>query len=219
MSTQIKRTSLVIFAGATLIVLVLLVVLFFPGKAIEASAAEKVQVALSSLDESVRTTMEEDPILGFSSNPYDYISDGKNEYYNSIIALGPEALPELERTLRGSDHSGLTEYLICIAIEEVSGADVRAIEQDPFAWSDADEFEKKWTEIKESLPESINEILYSRELSNQEKMYRIEVYGLLAVPVIEDLLSEKKLDVNLSASLSDYVSKHPLSESEKSALR
>lgn len=66
--------------------------------------------------------MQENPDLAISSNPYDFIRDGVNPYYNEIIAMGSDALPSLKKELKESPANGCEEYLFAIAIEEILNA-------------------------------------------------------------------------------------------------
>ena len=91
----------------------------------EASAAEQVQMNMEKIDQSIQREIREHTDLSFSSNPYDYIQD--SEYYDNVIELGVAALPELENMLKTSENNGLNEYIVAIAIEEISHADVNSI--------------------------------------------------------------------------------------------
>ena len=188
-------------------------------KPAEASADEEVKVQLDQMDASLDAMIENDPALASSSNPYDYIVGGKNQYYNTLIALGPKALPALEDALYNSKYDGLTEYLIAVAIEEITQADVKDITGDPYAWSDANEFSEQWKGIKESVPESIDEILQSNEWNEEEKLDRIEAYGLLAIPILEQELSQGEMEESFSEIVQEYVDDHPLDAVEEKSLR
>ena len=219
MSKILIRTGLAALAAVVIAAVVLIVLISLPGNTPAANADEEVRDILVALEESTRAAMEDDPMLAVSSNPYDYIANGRNEYYNYIVAMGPVALPELERALMRSDQGGLTDYLVCIAIEEVSGADVRAICQDPFAWSTSFEFRDNWVAIRDSLPVTIQEILRSSVMSNQQKMERISAYGLLAVPVLKDALQQGGLNESLVTLVKEYLAARPLTNAELDALR
>jgi hypothetical protein len=117
------------------------------------SAADKVQISLKDIDSGIQKEIREHPMLALSSNPYDYIKD--NEYYEDLISLGVDALPELERTLEKSEENGLNEFIIAIAIEEISQADVKEILDDEFAWDTAKGFKAKWDKVKADAPKSI----------------------------------------------------------------
>lgn len=204
MTASVNKKRIVALIVSTVVIVSLFAALNLP-KNQAAATEETVRVNLESLRESIDATEASNPLLMFSSNPYDYVSDGKNEYYNKIVALGPEALPSLEKALVESPNNGLNEYIIAIAIEDVAKADVRGIEKDPFAWSDAKEFEKKWLEINKTLPERINAIVFSEELDNERKLEQLKPYGLLAMPELEDALGSGDLDKALAATLQNHV--------------
>ena len=243
MTTTMKRVCLAVAAGLLLITATVLLILYLPrstavasdeagagtgaeasaeaiaeAKAVEA-AVEMVRDAVFNLEAAIWASIEEERMLSFSSNPYAYINDGRNSSFNTFVEVGPVGLPVLERALMSSSGGGLADYIICIAIEEVSGANVRAITEDPFAWATALDFRSLWPEVRRSAPEKILGILAANGLSNQEKMERISAYGLLAVPVIKDALLQGGLDESLVALLNDYVAERPLTDYEMSALR
>ena len=128
-------------------------------------------------------------------------------------------LPVLERALMSSNQGGLDDYIICIAIEEVSGVSLRTIKESPYSWGTAMAFRSLWPEVRSSASELINGILASKQLSNQEKMERISAYGLLAVPIIKDALLQGGLEESLVSLLNDYVAARPLTDYEIDALR
>jgi hypothetical protein len=158
-------------------------------------------ISIEAMDDSIERTMDEDHLLGLSSNPYDYISDGKNEYYNKIVALGPAALPELEAALFASEESGLAEYLLAVAIEEVAQADVRSIER----WGTAEEFRGLWFDIKQTIPERVDAIVQSGDLNAGEKIEQLSVYGVLALPELDRVIQEGGIAEELAFRLKEHV--------------
>lgn len=150
----------------------------------EVSAEEKVRINLHRIDESISEAIEEESELALSSNPYDYIEN--NEYYKNIIGLGVSALPELEKSLVNSETNGLNEYILAIAIEEITHADVNGILEEEYGWENAKEFSKEWTAIKENVNKEVLEIATSSHLTAIEKCEKLENYGVLAVPSIKE---------------------------------
>ena len=59
-----------------------------------------------------------------SSNPYDYILDSKA--FDRLTSYGLEALPVVLNELEESEQDGLKEYLLALAVEKISGRDLRA---------------------------------------------------------------------------------------------
>jgi len=176
------------------------------------------RVSRESLSSSIEKSMENDPSLRFSSNPYDFIKDGKNEYFNELIARGPDVLPDLEDALYGSEENGLEEFLLALAIEEVSQVDVTAIESDPFAYSNTIEFRKMWSTIRQETPERVIAIVNSKEMNDDEKMEQLGAYGILAVPTLEKMVLAGELDNKLLERVEDRIESFDLSTNTKRAL-
>ncbi len=175
-------------------------------------------ISIAGMGASVKELEAKDEYLVFSSNPYSYISDGKNPYYNKIVGLGVKALPQLETVLRDTQNNGLEAYLIAAATEEVAGADVRAILGDDAVWT-AKEFQKAWADIREGAAASVEAILASDELSADEKCARIDAYGALAVPQLMDSLAKGGMEEGLAEVMAQRVDAWALTEEEVAILR
>lgn len=126
----------------------------------------------SDLAESCR-----DPLVMFSSNPYDYIEN--NPAYEAIIRQGVKILPELEGYLAASGKSGLEEYLFAIAIEQITACNLKAYEDTK--WESASTFLDAWVPFRKSVPSEIRKIEQSG-LSQAEKRAKISKYGILSLP-------------------------------------
>jgi hypothetical protein len=215
-TSTIRNCAIVSFA--VLVCVAALIILFgFPKN--QADATEKViEIDLERLNEAIDVSCEEDRYLGFSSNPYDYISDGKNEYYNEIIALGIKALPALEKALAESEDNGLDKYILAIAIEEITGANVKEIEKSSGGWGNAKEFESKWLALKENAPERIEAIVDSGTLSDDEKAEQLEAYGVLAVPVLEGMIERGDLDESLAIRVQEQIDGFALTDTTREIL-
>lgn len=169
-------------------ILSLVLCMFFVFNTRSISAAEKVRLNLEGIDESIQNEVSNRTKLALSSNPYDYIAD--NTYYNSIIDIGVPALAELEDTLKRSEQNGLNEYILAIAIEEISRANVNAILGNvDYGWENAKEFLSEWTDIKLSATNNVESIIQSKTLTEEEKLMKVKDYGILAVPAINSYLS------------------------------
>lgn len=135
---------------------------------------------LEEIDEIVADKTD----LSYSSNPYDYIQN--NKYYNNIMNLGIDALPIIVDELKESDESGLKEFILAIAIEDISGIKISTTEGE---WKDSDEFLDKYEIFMRNVEDNVNVIITSKEASKNEKLERLKQYGIYAVPYLEALTS------------------------------
>ena len=199
--------------------IVLILCLFFAFNSQSASAAEKVRINLEKIDESIQNEINNRTILSLSSNPYDYVVD--NQYYDKIILLGVAALPELETTLINSENNGLNEYILAIAIEEISKVDVNKIlGNTDYGWENAMEFESEWTKIKSTASHAVETIILSNELDTEEKIMQISNYGILAIPSLESYLSavDSREKSSLDTELEKLVGSYRLSKNDISII-
>lgn len=118
---------------------------------------------------------------GLSSNPYDYVKE--NPEYRKIVALGYRALPALEVALNESEDSGLREYMICIAIEEITNCDLKRFGDS--RWEAADGFKVEWPTYLESVPDRTRDIMSSK-MTLDEKREELTKLGAPAVPYVVD---------------------------------
>jgi len=200
--------------------LLIAIVLFFAFNTSNVAADREVHISIEKLNKSIQDKINNNPELGLSSNPYDYIVD--NDYYDYIISQGISSLPELESILKDSDTNGYNEYIIAIAMEEISMTNIRGVLGDPnVGWGSGKEFEKEWSDIRVNASDRIDTILRESNLSTKEKLTMIEYYGVLAVPAIESFLNtaESKLDNKLYSNLKNQLDKFAFGKNERLLLR
>lgn len=169
-------------------------------------------VSIEGMAAAIDKLIEDDPNLALSSNPYDYIRDGRNEYYNSIVSLGVKVLPRLEAILNESSNNGLEEYLIALAIEDIAGTNTQAILKDDPLPMTAKEFAQSWEDIKSSAPQEIEELVSSEGLSAEEKLAALDSYGVLAVSQLNALYENGELPADLVAAMASDADKWSISE-------
>jgi len=140
---------------------------------------------LEEIDEEIADKTD----LSYSSNPYDYIQN--NQYYNNILSLGIEALPIIVDELKDSDESGLKEFILSLAIEDISGIKLSTIEGE---WKDSDEFLDKYEMFMRNVEDNVNVIITSKEASKNEKLERLKQYGIYAVPYLKAVTDNQDKD-------------------------
>ena len=121
------------------------------------SQAINIQESLDLCMREVDIISSDNPMLKFSSNPYDFTVS--NEYYDKIVSAGFNALIPLVTELQNSDVSGLREYIICIAIEEITNSDMKQFEQ--YQWSNAGNFQPALKTYVQNIDKEVRTILDS----------------------------------------------------------
>lgn len=190
----------------TSIVLLTFILFIMPTKR---TLADVVDTDLMSITKLIDEQIERNPNLAFSSNPYDYIKN--NEYYNNIVNMGIDALPILEEKLQNSNTNGLEDYIMAIAIEEITNCNLK--NDSNTTWASAKEFDAKWESFVQAAPDEIDTVLNS-SYSTETKKKELEKYGKLAIPYINNYLKETNtIDLKDNKSIEQYLDQ--LSTSDK----
>ena len=152
------------------------------------SQAINIQESLDLCMREVDIISSDNPMLKFSSNPYDFTVS--NEYYDKIVSAGFNALIPLVTELQNSDVSGLREYIICIAIEEITNSDMKQFEQ--YQWSNAGNFQPALKTYVQNIDKEVRTILDSPVKDMQEKASDIQKLGAISVIAVGDYYTENK---------------------------
>jgi hypothetical protein len=160
------------------------------------ATAAQVDSNLNQISQSIQDELEKKSLLGYSSNPYDYIAN--NAAYDRLVSLGAQALPWLEKALESSKSNGLIEYIIAIAIEDVAKTNIR--EQSEAQWATPKEFLDQWRPFVESACAKTESILQSA-ISDEQKIAQLKSLGILALPTLCETPETSKV----SSLLRDYV--------------
>lgn len=120
-----------------------------------------------------------------SSNPYDYI---QNDYFNNIVERGIGALPVLTSELDSSSENGLKEYILAIAIEEITETNMN--EDTVNAWSNGKEWAEEWNRYLRNIPEKVEYVVNDTVNSFEEKKQELQSLGLMSLPYIKDVIDE-----------------------------
>lgn len=172
-----KKTKKLIVLSALIVMACFLIITL----SVVNSTAYAMDSNLNTLMEEIDEKIVDKKDLAYSSNPYDYIKD--NENYEKIVDLKIEALPLLMAKLEESDEAGLKEYIISIAIQEISGVEIAE-----GRWSNGREFLEEYKAFLRNVKDGVNVILTSENTTEQEKLSALSKYGIYAVPYIPDNL-------------------------------
>lgn len=177
-----NKSKIIVSISAIVIVLSLVITVV----AVRSTPTYAFTTNMNKLAEGIQKEMEDHSDLSYSSNPYDYIDN--NQYYENIIKMKLDALPLLVESLENSEESGLMEYIMSIAIEEISGVDMESLEGE---WSSGQEFLEKYQVFLRGVEDNVNVIMTSEILNEDEKVEALSKIGIYALPYIEE---KKQLD-------------------------
>ncbi len=166
------------------------------------SLAEEVDDVLSSFDEEASL----EGAKMYSSNPYDY---KESKYYKQLVRLGLDAVPILSEKLCKNEVTGLNQYLVGLAIQDITGTDIAEATGD--TWASGEELAVVWKEFIKGAPEQIEEILNAEETVDV-KIEKLECYGVFGKTAV------KKMEMDNSNDMLAVNSEYEFSEKEKKEL-
>jgi hypothetical protein len=153
------------------------------------AVAKQVDSNIDAIVDNIDKMRNEHAALASSSNPYDYIKD--NSDFNSLVEIGPDALPIIKQRVDKSSENGLKEYILAIAAERIAKVDLKG---DNFGWSTAKEWSDKWNNHLKNLPTNFKDIIKSDKKSETKNAEVIKL-GIPALPFIIDEVEQGNTDL------------------------
>lgn len=154
---------------------------------VKETQARTVEDILSDLDASINENVEENPMLGLSSNPYDYTKG--NKYFDELVEKGVYGVPVMLNALKKSQYDGLTEYLIAIAVEEATGTELK---ETAYTWEDAKGFVTQFEKVSDNRVEIVKDILERNE-SKESLSKSLEPYGVIGMEALNQIEKDNTL--------------------------
>ena len=182
-----SKNKIIVAISTVVIVLCLIITTVY----VRSTPAYAFSTNMNKLAEGIQKELKSHSDLSYSSNPYDYIDN--NEYYENIINMKTDALPLLLEELDNSTESGLMEYIMSIAIEEISGVDIESLEGE---WSSGQEFLDKYQVFLRGVEDNVNVIMTSQNLNEDEKVEALSKMGIYALPYIVENKQRDKVVVS-----------------------
>lgn len=139
-----------------------------------------VDTNIGNIETHLENELENGTKLALSSNPYDYTKAYKE--YDNIVSLGNDALPYIEERIDRSPGSGLVDYILAAAAEDIAKVDLK---KSNFQWSTGDSFSRSWKSHLKEIPAKTKQIAESNE-SEAAKNEELKELGTPAIPFILD---------------------------------
>ncbi len=166
------------------------------------SLAEEVDDVLSSFDEEASL----EGAKMYSSNPYDY---KESKYYKQLVRLGLDAVPILSEKLCKNEVTGLNQYLVGLAIQDITETDLAEATGD--TWISGEELAVVWKKFIKGAPEQIEEILDAKETVDV-KIEKLQSYGVFGKTAV------KKMEMEASGDMLAADPEYKFSEKERKEL-
>lgn len=151
-----------------------------------ASLEKQIDNSMVAITKQINKEISLKTELSYSSNPYDYVKE--NQDFKDIVNLGNAAIPLLHKKLSASPNDGLQEYLLAIAIEQISKTDLK--KEESTQWQDAKEFSSQWKKYLQAIPAKVDEISANMQLPTEVKLQQIQELGTPAIPFILDKIEQ-----------------------------
>lgn len=124
-------------------------------------------------DDSTYLLKEDTNAPCWSSCPFDYVD---KESYNSILAMGTDAIKPLQEQFDSEETSAMLKYVCGALLQEVTQCYMD--NGKGYGWSNVQEFEELWTATIDSLPETLENIQNDDSMTVEEKQAELEKYGV-----------------------------------------
>lgn len=141
-----------------------------------------IQSKMTSLMTEIDESIQRNPQLGMSSNPYDYIKN--SQAYADIVDTGIKAVKPLYDMLYESRGEGLNAYIYAVAIQEITDQDY--VYNIDYGWSNAMEFIMCYEMKVNNSKTEFERIMNTKELTEDEKIGNITELGVFAVGYLLD---------------------------------
>ena len=174
-----KKLIYVILALLFISILFIGISMFFPSNfssnSVYASTLNSINDNMNRLMSEIEKEMRADPKIAMLGSPIDFIRNSSS--YKNIINLGLNAVKPLYDKLYESHDAGLYEYILALAIEEITQEEF--IYNANYGWKNSLEFRLCY-ETK------VEKIINNENLSNEEKIAKFKEQGIFAVPFLID---------------------------------
>lgn len=184
------KKKIAVITGMCVIMVAVAVGLYFKMDSHKKEYAKSTNTTVSKaaeIDENFKkmSGMKQDTNTLLSSNPYDYVD---NEYFDNIVAIGPDAIKILEEKHEKGEFSGLEDYIAAIAVERISGCSLNEVTGRD--WESAEEFFSTWNTMTAELPKTFETILNSNK-QVAEKVKELKKYGIFGESVAKKAIESK----------------------------
>ncbi|CAM3390935.1 hypothetical protein PALU110988_20045 [Paenibacillus lupini] len=208
------------FAGIFAVSATITALLISLHESTDASSFERaINANIAAIETNLENELNDGTKLALSSSPYDYTEAYKE--YDNIVSLGNDALPYIEEIIDASPGSGLVDYMLSLAVEEIAKVDLK---KSNFQWSTGDSFSRTWKSHLKEIPAKTKQIAESNnpEAAKNEELKEL---GTPAIPFIldeiengheellpaaVDLIGDKPETLTSPAEVQDWVGKERL---------
>lgn len=153
-----------------------------PTSTVYATSLETINTNMNYLMIELEKEMTANPALGLMGSPIKIIEE--SEAYQEIINLGLEGVKPLYDKLYESREAGLYEYILALAIEDITKEEF--IYNKDYGWKNSLEFRLSYETKVNNAQVNVERILNNEDLTDEEKTTKLKEQGIFAVSFLMD---------------------------------
>ncbi|WP_297643765.1 hypothetical protein [uncultured Gardnerella sp.] len=157
-----------------------------------AETLDDIKGAMNKLRVEIETETKTNPQVAMQSHPGKFIRNSKN--YQRILKLGLKAIKPLYDAIYDSRDSGCYEYILAMAIEDITGE--KFVYNSDYGWKNSLEFRMAYDEKVNNTRFNVERISNNETLNDHDRTQKFKELGIFAV---SDLIKEyRKSDSKVS---------------------
>lgn len=148
-----------------------------PTSTVYAATLEKINTNMDTLMAEIEKEMTDNPELAMMGSPITIIEE--SQAYQKIIELGLNGVKPLYDKLYNSQDSGLYEYILALAIEDITKEEF--IYNKDYGWKNSLEFRMAYETKVNNVQTNVEKIINDENLSDEDKLSKFKEQGIFAV--------------------------------------
>ncbi len=150
------------------------------GNTVYAATLDEINTNMNSLMSEIETGMRTNPQLAMMGSPIDFIKESQS--YKNIVGLGLKAVKPLYDKLYESHDAGLYEYILSLAIEEITQEEF--VYNTEYGWKNSLEFRLCYETKVNNVQTNVERIINDESLSDEEKTSKLKEQGVFAMSAL-----------------------------------
>lgn len=150
------------------------------GSSVYAATLDDININMNSLMTEIETEMRTKPQVAMMGTPINIIKESQS--YKNIVALGLRAVKPLYDKLYDSRDAGLYEYILSLAIEEITQEEF--IYNATYGWKNSLEFRMSYEAKVNNVQTDVEMVINNEKLTDEEKTEKLKKEGIFAVSTL-----------------------------------
>jgi hypothetical protein len=177
------KKKLISIVGTILVVAIICItIVSVSSTSAYAQTSNYIENKMASLMTEIDELIKSNDQMAMSSNPYDYIKNSQD--YEDIVGTGVKAVKPLYDMLYKSPDAGLYEYILALAIEDITAQEY--VYNVDYGWKNSLEFRMCYEMKVNNSTTQFERIMNTGELTEDEKIQSITELGVFAVDCLLD---------------------------------